>query len=639
MSGSARYFREIDGLRALAVIAITLFHLRVAGFAGGFVGVDVFFVISGFLITGIIVGHLGRQQFRFGDFYRRRAARILPALLVTVLVALVAAAWLQQPSSLVDSAWQAIWATLSLSNFYFWSEASYWARASEELLLLHTWSLGVEEQFYLGYPLLMYFAHRIAGPRGIAALLVLLVVAGTAANFVVGSAHPPTAFYWSPLRIYEFALGGLGVLLYERCSWLRDNRVLAGAATLLGLLLIILSIVFLLPIQHVLGLLMLVPCLGTLLVILAGASAPARLLLANPVSRWLGKLSYAIYLVHWPILVLYRDQTGATLSATEQVALLGAVITAAYLLHILVENRFRLKPSGDETRHGLPWSRVLAGVLVLAIANIGVASWLISARGLPQRYPPSVHSLLQVDYQARAQALNQLAQAQCGPRKGPFCGRREQGRRTLWLLGDSRGPGAYLALRQAYPEANIIASWSIGCAPVLDEKASISPFSRGCHGFNLRRLERVLRAPSRDAVFLVQDYLPFRTDATFDTARRLAEGGKQVYLLGEFEITDGKRPLDIMIEAARQGDTDSVIRRYLVARPFGDDDSFARRARDVGAAYISLRDLFYQDGYRFQPGPGEDLLTYDGKHLSRSGARLLGQHLGKSLPDPWRVRA
>ena len=200
--GNSEYHHEIDGLRAISVVVIVLFHLKVAGFLGGFIGVDIFFVISGYLITRIILFNLAEGSFRFNDFYIRRITRILPALVATVVVILPLAMYLQQPAALVQTAKESLYALLSLSNVYFWTESSYWAPASEKYVLLHTWSLGVEEQFYLVYPLLLVAFHRMAGIKGVIALLLVIVVVGTIASEIMLTTDPTAAFFFTPLRFY-----------------------------------------------------------------------------------------------------------------------------------------------------------------------------------------------------------------------------------------------------------------------------------------------------------------------------------------------------------------------------------------------------------------------------------------------------
>jgi peptidoglycan/LPS O-acetylase OafA/YrhL len=299
------YHYEIDGLRAVSVLVIILFHLDVAGFHGGFIGVDIFFVISGYLITNIIASSLSAGHFSFKDFYIRRATRILPALFATILLVLPIAMYLQQPAALVHTAQESIYALFSLSNIFFWTESGYWTPSAENYVLLHTWSLGVEEQFYLIYPLLLVLAYRLAGGRGVIILLLITTTLGTAATEMVAKIDGSAAFYLTPLRFYEFAFGGLAAML-PGTTVIQKSRSLCGAATAAGLALILFASLKFNGIFTPPGIFMLVPVLGALLVILAGPSPVANILLINPVMSWLGKISYSLYLVHWPIVVFYR---------------------------------------------------------------------------------------------------------------------------------------------------------------------------------------------------------------------------------------------------------------------------------------------------------------------------------------------
>ena len=294
---NSEYHHEIDGLRAISVVVIVLFHLKVAGFLGGFIGVDIFFVISGYLITRIILFNLAEGSFTFNDFYTRRITRILPALVATVVVILPLAMYLQQPAALVHTAKESIYALFSLSNVYFWTESSYWAPASEKYVLLHTWSLGVEEQFYLVYPLLLVAFHRLAGIKGVIALLLVIVVVGTIASEMVLKTDRSAAFFFTPLRFYEFALGGLAVALTGG-RVLQKSPWASGIATLIGLALIFYGAITFNAFTALPGITILVPLLGALLILLAGPSPSARILLMNPVMSWLGKISYSLYLVH-----------------------------------------------------------------------------------------------------------------------------------------------------------------------------------------------------------------------------------------------------------------------------------------------------------------------------------------------------
>src|SRR5580700_9953365 len=202
----ANHFRaEIAGLRAVAVIGVVLFHLKVDGFQGGFVGVDIFFVISGYLITRNILADLGRARFSFGQFYVRRTRRIYPALIFTVVMTYVAGALWCSPLMFLDLAKECTHALLSIANIQYWREAQhYFAASSDELALLHVWSLSLEEQFYLIWPVLIVLAHRLG--RTFAAI-GFLGFASFAAAIMVARSDPSAVFFLMPFRIFEFAIG------------------------------------------------------------------------------------------------------------------------------------------------------------------------------------------------------------------------------------------------------------------------------------------------------------------------------------------------------------------------------------------------------------------------------------------------
>ena len=203
-----RYRKDIDGLRALAVVPVVLFHAGVKAFSGGFIGVDVFFVISGYLITSLIVGEIEQGRFSIIRFYERRVRRIFPALFTLLIFVSVAASRLMMPKQFDEFATSVFATALFISNIVFWKEGGYFAEPAIEKPLLHTWSLAVEEQFYIAFPLFLFIVHRWLKGRWIA-WLAPLVFASFAIG-VWGVAHKPSAtFYLAPTRAWELLLGSL----------------------------------------------------------------------------------------------------------------------------------------------------------------------------------------------------------------------------------------------------------------------------------------------------------------------------------------------------------------------------------------------------------------------------------------------
>ncbi|MCE4071373.1 MULTISPECIES: acyltransferase family protein [Pseudomonas] len=296
--GSFRH--DINGLRAWAVVAVVLYHFGISGFTGGFVGVDVFFVISGYLMTGIILGALAAPAgFSFWNFYLARARRILPALLALCAV-LLALGWFFLLPSDYQRLGKHVWGSvLFTSNRMFMKEAGYFDVASHDKWLLHTWSLSVEWQFYLLFPLLLVAAWRwLGGHRWLLALLGSVALASLGYCVLLADKNPSQAFYFFPSRAWELLAGGVIFLIQARWQLSARQSVWIERA---GMGLIIGSLLLITPEMSWPGLLSLIPVSGAALVLLARRD-DARLT-ANGIAQWLGIRSYSIYLWHWPVVV------------------------------------------------------------------------------------------------------------------------------------------------------------------------------------------------------------------------------------------------------------------------------------------------------------------------------------------------
>ncbi len=627
------YQPEIDGLRAVSVLVIIFYHLGVTAFSGGFIGVDVFFVISGYLITRIIVNNLNAGEFSFKDFYIRRATRILPALVVTILLVLSLAMTLQHPRALVHTAQESISALLSLSNIFYWMETDYWAPAADNYALLHTWSLGVEEQFYLVYPLLLVLAHRVAGARGVIFLLIGIAILGTVASESILTTARSAAFYFTPLRFYEFAFGGLAATLPSLAVLQKYSRV-SAVITMTGLGLVLYACLRFNGSLALPGILVLIPISGALLVLLAGPSPVARVLLMNPAMSRAGKISYSLYLIHWPIIVFSRPYFGTNPSVAEQSVLFVLILLAGALLNRIVERKFRLSHDGKRTASGLSSNKVMAGTAGVALLVVAVSTTLIISKGWPTRMPESAQALLEIKPQKDWRLRQKILQERCKPKGDIFCGVRQPDKTNILLLGDSRSLDIYIALQTAYPDANIQVSFAMGCAPVFSEPASFSLFYSNCYEFNQTRLRAALEAPAEDIIILAQDLLSWRLDGILKTVERLREAGKIVYLLGDFTMTTQISPIEIEIEALRFPGRGDTVERYMSKTPFLLDGEFANQITAWGATYISYKPFFFDGEYHFTDRESGKLLTYDGIHLNVFGATQFGEYLRQHYPLP-----
>ncbi len=262
---TSQFRPEIAGLRAVAVLGVLLFHLKSQGFAGGFAGVDVFFVISGYLITRNILSDLDAGAFTFANFYIRRARRIFPALIVTVLLTYIAGALWSSPLMFLDIAKEATHALLSIANIQYWREShQYFAPNSDDLALLHCWSLSLEEQFYLAWPLVIVVARKY----GVAfSAIALASLASLLASVVVSRTDVSAVFFLTPFRIYEFGCGAIVLFVEPRVKLSRTaTEILSGV----GVAGVVASLLLLRSDMPYLTIASLLPCLGAAATILAG---------------------------------------------------------------------------------------------------------------------------------------------------------------------------------------------------------------------------------------------------------------------------------------------------------------------------------------------------------------------------------
>lgn len=388
MDAKPEYRRDIDGLRAIAVLSVVLYHFDFGLFPGGFVGVDVFFVISGFLITGIVLREINATgRIDFFAFYERRVRRLFPAMLATIAGSVVVAIFLLSPPDLSTFLQSTVAAAVGVANIFFWMQSGYFDASALEKPLLHMWSLGVEEQFYVVWPLALLLVARRSNkwlPVLFGAVFMLSLLAGLyVLRGFPGQAFltepladgPSIAFYLTPFRGFEFVLGA------ALCLLPKAPKALAEVAAIVGMAMIAFAIFGFDHTTPFPSYFALLPAGGAALTIYGGQSKHAGSILRFKPAVWVGLISYSLYLVHWPLVSFYRYGQPGALSSPEKIGLLLAAIVLGAVSYYLIEQPFRRPTSVFY----LPRKQLFSGAAVGlgAIATV----WVVGLNGMPWRFP------------------------------------------------------------------------------------------------------------------------------------------------------------------------------------------------------------------------------------------------------------
>ncbi len=451
------YRPDIDGLRAVAVLLVMLYHLNVETFSGGFVGVDVFFVISGFLITRLIVDeYRSAGGFRLGRFYARRARRILPALFCTVVLAAIGAFLLLPPDRFEHFGGSMLFSVLNFGNVFFWSGASYFDDAAHTKPLMHLWSLGVEEQFYLIWPLFLVALLRRSNRTTVIGLLAAAVISFCLSGWVLlgwedGQA---TAFYHTPFRVFEFGIGALMVWLTTVGA--RRRGVMEGLL-LAGLGLIAYAAVRFTNQTPFPFLNALVPCTGAALVIYAGTAPSVGWLLRNRLTVAIGLASYSMYLLHWPLIVLYGAYTFSEITSVEKIALLTTTGAGAALMYRFVELPLR---RGAPSRWSGRRTFAVAALAALILALPAAAAW--RQAGWEWRIPPERRARSNDQWRSLEFAHCRQTDARM-PAALVTCQNDRGSSSDIIIWGDSHARHLVSGFSDVYPSFNVHVMFLAGC--------------------------------------------------------------------------------------------------------------------------------------------------------------------------------
>ena len=627
------YRPDVDGLRGVAISAVVLFHAHCSGAGGGFAGVDVFFVISGFLIATWVEHLAARRADWVAEFYRRRILRLLPAATVLIVLIFPLTVWLLIPLDL-EAFGRSVTATSLLSaNVFFWHEAGYFASPSATKPLLHMWSLAVEQQFYLLYPVVVLAAKRLR----ISLVQTLAALLATSLAFCLWTTihNPGVAFYWTPLRLWELLLGSLLAL---RPLPLPASRGARSAIAWAGIAMIITAVMALDRNVAWPGYAAALPCLGTALLIWVGQDRTVRtirILGWRPLAG-LGLISYSLYLWHWPLLALARYWKIEALapSETTAVVILGLALSAASW-------RWVEQPARNAGRH-VSSRRVFvsAAVALTGVAGLGAAAFL--EEGWPGRIPDYGRYLAaradRTEPKCPDKTVERLNSAQCALGSGDAT----EVRFIVW--GDSHAG----AVSAAFDEIGRQLGWSgrlatsSGCPPLIGDTRAGRQHDVRCPQLRAAMNEMLkpgmtiflvaywnrylyggLRAVGQpegetpDAIATAQLHVEIESRLR-ETLRDINRHGAHAVMLGPMPEFAAAVP-DLLLR--RPGMT--RIAAPLVERRSAYTIAMLERlASEEGATYLDLLPALCDHKYCYG-ALGTKVLFWDDDHLSKSGARYL----------------
>jgi peptidoglycan/LPS O-acetylase OafA/YrhL len=619
-----RYRADIDGLRALAVVPVLFYHVGVPGFAGGFVGVDVFFVISGYLICGMIDADIHNGSFSLGNFYKRRILRILPALFVMFLVTSILAYVYCLPVELEEYARSLASAVGSISNIYFAATAGYFDAPAATKPLLHTWSLGVEEQFYLIAPLLLLLAYRFL-PKRAKLLLAVLAVLSFATALAVSYRNTTFVFYLTPFRAWELTLGALLAIGFFPVPQTEFAKNICGTA---GMLLVLATVVFGSSSVPLLAMTSLAS-IGAVLLIASserGPSVAGRLLSLRPIV-FIGLISYSLYLWHSPLIVFQRTDgllVADASSTTSALVLIVVSVGVACLSWKFVELPFRSR--ARDTSKATVFS-ITSTAMVSAFALCGM---VLIANGAPFRFPErvvAIASYLAYDPSTTFRSGQCYLSSNRQHLDVDTCITPDPKRPNYLLVGDSHAAHLWFGLQSAMPEVNIMQATVGACRPVLEPVSMFD--TRACPKLMRFVFDDFLANTKVDKVLLSASWKDEDIPALSTTLDLLKQKGIDVTVLGPIVEYDSALPRLLADEILHnKPSTASAMRTPGIHER---DRAMSQIVTAKGASYISVYDQVCHNGRCDEFAEGDIPMQFDAGHLTAQGSIEIGRRLAVSI--------
>jgi len=628
------YRADIDGLRAIAVLLVLVYHLRVVVgrffVSGGFVGVDVFFVISGFLISSVILAEISASTFSLYSFYERRIRRIFPALIVMMFVTCFFAYTYLLPTELVDYSKSLLASIFSFSNIYFWHQSGYFDAPAAMKPLLHTWSLAVEEQFYIFFPLFLVAIRRLF-PRQIRSSIVAIAILSFAVSAVGAIKYPVSTFYLAPTRAWELLLGSILSLkiLPEIAEKLWRN--IASAS---GIVLIFIAGFLYTTDTPFPGFAALIPCLGAALIIAAGQSGTSlvgRALSIRPLV-FTGLISYSLYLWHWPIIVFHEMGAFVVNGASSRVSkiilmaisFLFAATSWKFIEIPFRSGRFRLKGA-------LLFKAAFAAASVLAFMAVG----MLVANGVPSRYP--MNAVTVAAYLDRNGAKEFRAGTCFLTSANAFtdfdrlaCLQEDKSKKNYLLVGDSHAADLWYGLSTTLGGINIMQATASGCRPTVEQTLASEGRYRSMMNYIFSDF---LLTHHVDALLLSARWKPEDLIRLSNTVRWAKERYINVIVFGPMLEYDS--PLPRLLATSMKDNDPAMPFGHLILEKERLDQEMMKAAKDKwNVRYISFFQTLCNAVSCVEYASNDIPLQFDSDHLTKDGSVLVAVRLRENRELP-----
>jgi peptidoglycan/LPS O-acetylase OafA/YrhL len=614
----ATYRPDIDGLRAIAIVLVLMFHLKVGFTKGGFVGVDVFFVISGFLITGIILKDIEDGRFSFRHFYERRVRRLFPALFAAIAAASLVALFVLYPPELEAYGKSLAGAVLFAANIFFYSGRGYFADGTDVLPLHHTWSLAVEEQFYLIFPILLVLLSRL-GRRALIRLISAIGVLSFVLSLYFMHTTPEAAFYLLLPRAWELSTGALLAAGAVPVITSGRMREFAGALGLVAILTAGGAFNKNVPFP---GWSALLPCLGAALIIHSGRERDTAVyrLLSHPWVVLVGLASYSIYVWHEPIIVYYRLAFGSYLNNADRVILAPICMAAGFLSWRFIERPFRYG-GWLATRQSL----FQAGGAAMA-AGLAMAVIFVAGKGFETRFPLEARQLAafrppaETEEEGGSCFVSRARADSNAPDVPAHCLALAPGKKNYLLVGDSFASHYRLGFEDAFPSLHLLVATASGCKPLLRDTGAPR-----CRKVVNNAFHSFLPGHRLDGVIISGLWTTADLPDLMPTVQHLRQFTSDVIVMGPTPIYHDKLPR-LLARSILRNDPGLVNRERDASRSALDAE-FAKALAGGPARYASvIRALCDGESCMTRDDKG-DPIQGDYGHFTRSGARLVARTL------------